>query len=114
MSDTCKTCSSYNKGRGSKKCIDDCKEYSKITTRQGPCVEAVQISRVMLENLSIPLKTDYYNILNPPDAVILFLRYHLKLSLREIAEIQSITHQAVDSKIKRLVKILNTYRVNKL
>lgn len=109
----CKGCASYNNGRGSKRCVESCGEFNKVVGRSKPCVDYVQVSKQMLENLSIELDIDYYKILDPKDAVLLFLRYHLKLSLREIAEYKQISHQAVDSKIKRILNILNTYRINR-
>lgn len=114
MPEACRNCSSWNSGRGSKKCVTRCAKYSSIIARSKPCVDYIQIPSEIIENLAIPLEVDYYDVLDPKDAIILFLRYHLKLPLREIAEFQQISHQAVDKKIKRLLVILKTYKNNKL
>jgi DNA-directed RNA polymerase specialized sigma subunit len=114
LSQVCKGCPSWNNGKGSPKCVTSCSEYSTIIARSKPCVDYIQIPSEIVENLSIELEVDYYNILDPKDAVILFLRFHLRLPLREIAKYQQISHQAVDKKIKRILNILSTYKATKV
>ena len=108
MLEKCYECSDYRKGKGSPRCLT-CPQFKTITPRQKPCVDYSLIPREILESLSIPLEVDVYNIVEPAEATILFQRFHLNLKLREMAELQGISKQAVDKKIKNTLIKIHTY-----
>lgn len=108
MLEKCHECPDYKKGKGTRRCLS-CPQFKTVTPRQKPCVNYSLIPREILEGLSIPLEIDIYNVVEPAEATILFQRYHLGLKLREIAELQDISKQAVDKKIKNTLIKIQTY-----
>jgi predicted DNA-binding protein YlxM (UPF0122 family) len=81
--------------------------------RAKPCVDYALIPREMLEGLSLDMPIDYYNLLEPKEATVLFQKYHLKLKDREVAELHNISRQAVTKQIKKVLNKLRTYMQEK-
>lgn len=105
----CYECPSYKKGKGTKRCLscDEFKNGNIMERRYKPCVDYVKIPRVILESLSIEMNIDYYNLLDPMEATILFQKYHLNLDNLTIAKLLNISEKTVQRKNKYSLAILS-------
>ena len=110
----CYECPSYKKGKGTRRCLE-CDEFksSNIMDRYKPCVEYVKIPRMILERLStMDMDKEYYNLLDPMAATILFQKYHLNLDNLTIAKLLNISEKTVRRKNKYSLNFLYTYHLN--
>ena len=104
----CATCESYNKGKGSKAC-KYCNEFKDIMPRSAPCVDYSPLPSEIIENMSLPHMKDYYGALEPEEAILMFRKFHLEQTEKEMAKAYNITRQAVAKRIKNVLNILGTY-----
>ncbi len=110
----CYGCPSYKKGRGTRRCLT-CDEFksSKLMSRYKPCVNYVKIPRMILESLTMDTETDYYSLLDPIAATMLFMKYHLNLDNLTIAKLLNISEKTVRRKNKYSLALLNTCILNR-
>lgn len=109
----CYECPSYNKGKGTRRCLT-CDEFkgSNLMPRYKACVNYVKIPRLILESLTMDTEVDYYNLLDPMEATILFQKYHLNLDNLTIAKLLNISEKTVRRKNKYSLELLNTCILN--
>jgi hypothetical protein len=109
----CYECPSYKRGRGTQRCLS-CDEFksSTIMGRYKPCVDYVKIPRMILENLVLDMEIDYYSKLDPFEATMLFMKYHLNLDNLTIAKLLNISEKTVRRKNKYSLMILSTCTLN--
>jgi hypothetical protein len=106
----CYKCPDYKKGRGTRSCLR-CDEFKGIMTRSKPCVDYVKIPRQILEDISEEeLRIDVYQLLSPKDSTILFQRFRLNLSLRDIAYLNKASQEAIRKRLFNITESLKKIR----